>query len=1163
MTVRYKNREPMGTGWKITRPTHLPAGARGVSSDEESKLIKSNWIADRATPSAPKSSAPIKFTAPVAPKSSAPIKFTTSAAPSGVPKPKMPRPMATTKQGAEATQRYISQAFREEFPDLGEGFDVTPTKEQSTRILNRANELERQATPTRMHTPTMSAGLKIKEFGPDNSSAVRFEIPKLESPGVGAGAATPYVGAAAAVGVAYKTGAHKLPIAVAKAPFKIAKAAYRLGRTGSIKAAPKPSSVGGAMPASSNQALKAYAGTPSPQAAPKAPAINQALKAYAGMPAASTAGKVNKPTSKPAPVKPASTATPPIAAAPPGAAMPKASTVAATPPAQTSKIDEAMNLARKIQGEKAAAEAANAGASEQKPKETIKTHPSGAELPRPQQTVPVGKKAREAASRTHAGQTLERFGVTPSAEAVSKIRADVPLRAAAPGTVKAATSAEAQLQSNMDKLAGKSVKVAPDVEVKVPTPSRLGSPEGLSRAFAATGSTGMPTPSAAAQAAPAKPPRTKQAPKMPEGVETPKPQAAAPTTPAEPPKPSTVGHTTFSPEQQRTADTMHRELSRLKNEHFANPESLEAKQAYDKAQGEAKDWLIKQGGVQREPDAPLQPPKPKTVTPPRPISSREKTRADLRVAAETKQKAESVRRAGAAEAANRLDPAHPYETPAGFKPGVETAPTDKPKMSNLRKAEDKKIRTASAAQEVRDRGLLGQLKDAITGDQLARRQARAEAATDIEDLITRPRQADKPMGVAARPIGSAAKPSSAIPFSSPRTKVTADVFPQTPRPATPSPSLDFLHTPGVRAAQLQEESGKKRSRAAKARKAEISRLQAEEATRAGLPPQPTPAQLRGEMGGISEQSQAERNAIKARAEAAERLRQTQVGGSAINETPDKALAREARKAQIEAHMKTKGYTRIETGLGEAHVVAGAEPKTTRIGPQAAPRGATAEGMPQASTEPTPATAAPKAPKVKRQRGKGAVPAGTEFPKPSTGAQPEAPANPEAAGATQGEAADKNPGRFRLGKKHGTGNTRGRKGGKGGGKGNIIIGAMFAAGAGAEAAQAAEPGQKVRAAFDAAKASSVAMGKDAAIAYGLGLASPALGLGYMGVQTARGLPSIKDLLGEATTEGARALGDWWAARKERQASEAKWGEAQYRAAISKQAANVYKKAKGLL
>ena len=1100
-----------------------------------------NWMTSRAVPGV-RASNVRNYTEPSeAPK--APKVSTTA---------RIPKAMGTSPQRISDSQ---AQAFRQAYPNAGEGFDIAVSKEEDRRIMggpaaNAGATSYGQGTAapeTRMVTPT-TTGLGLTP-------------PKLKEPGTGL--ETPMKWAATGA-VAY--GSYKGTKAAGKQAWKGVSAVT--GRTARKAAAAKTSIISSRLGALS-------APSPGPQAAGasptgRAPTVQPKGAANTGMPARSPAAVAAntittpvEPTPQQGPLgallssraRGSATSNPPAgtsisapsaqpsasAASPPNPAPVAGATAAAGgrkgrgkkhPAGVTmpSPAATAESIAKGVQAENLASEQAEATARAGKvaeaetlakniQAESRAAHPSGVTIPKPTAApapvAPVGKKAKESASKAHGKQTLERFGAEAGVEAVSKLRAEVPHRAAAPGVTKAVSAADVQLRSSMEAMAGKTVNVAPGVDIKTPT------------------TTSMPKPS-------------KSAGKIPAGVVTPKPPE---TTPEAPPTPSKAGHTTFSPEQQRTADDMYRELSRLKNESFSDPESLEKKQAYEGKRAEAKDWVIKQGGVRLEADASLQLPKPKTVTPPRPISDLERSRAEMYVSAEKNQEARSAERAKA----RRFDPAFPFETPAGFKPGVETAPADEPKMSNQRKKEDKRIRTSEAGREAKTRGLLGELYDVVASDKLARRQQRAEAAMDIEDLLTRPRQADKPMGVAARPLGAAAKQLTA-PFPAPRTRmVTADTIPSTPRPSTSAPSLEFLHTPGVRAAQLQEESGKKRSRAARARKVEIGRLQAEEAQRQGLPPQPSAAELRakqaGEMGGISEQSQAERDALKAIGERAEKLRQTQVGGSAIVETPEKAQARAARKAQIEAHMKTKGYTRIETGLGEAHVVAGAEPTVTRVA--------------SASTSPTPESAPPKAPKV----GKGKkLPTDLELPKPSAAAQAQAqtPADPQAAGATPGEAppVEKKPGRFRLPKEHGTGNTKG----KGKGKGNIILGALFAAGAAAEAAQAAEPGKVGQDAWQAAKSEASGIGAEAAKIYAMSkipvIGAPAAA-GYMGIQGIRGLPRIKVVIGQSATEGAKALGAVWAAHRERHASEAKWGESQYRAAISKQAAKVSKKARSLL
>jgi len=256
-------------------------------------------------------------------------------------------------------------------------------------------------------------------------------------------------------------------------------------------------------------------------------------------------------------------------------------------------------------------------------------------------------------------------------------------------------------------------------------------------------------------------------------------------------------------------------------------------------------------------------------------------------------------------------------------------------------------------------------------------------------------------------------------------------------------------------------------------------------------------QVRAER--VQERQAAKRAAMQA---------ETVVGSTtARNAAHDAEVA--ARKAQVEAHMKTKGFTKVATPTVEDHVT-GTKPEAVRVGP-----GKVKAGKGKKGSGKPPGSGLPRSIALPRATGK---PSG-RVPKPKA---PRGKGMPIKAGG-------------------------------------LLGGALLAAGAAREAA-AAPSGKRGKAVGGFLKESGKGMAKDLAIMGGLA-AIPAAGVplatGYGAYRLAEGIPdTVKNIVG-----AAKGLAGWGSsafnAYRERKASEAKFGEKQYQAAIAKQ------KKKGLI
>jgi len=223
-----------------------------------------------------------------------------------------------------------------------------------------------------------------------------------------------------------------------------------------------------------------------------------------------------------------------------------------------------------------------------------------------------------------------------------------------------------------------------------------------------------------------------------------------------------------------------------------------------------------------------------------------------------------------------------------------------------------------------------------------------------------------------------------------------------------------------------------------------------------------------------------------------RAQSAQVGSTAQVDTG--AAERAARKAAIEKHMATKGFTKVETPTIE-HEITGKPPEVVRAGPTSA----IAKEMHRADIEKASHDRvieeaygrAPKAPRAKKTGGK--------------------------------------PGRFRFPKPAG--------------KAGLVGGALLGASAAVEA-RAAEPGQRLAAAGGVLREGAKTIGRDIAITAGLAAVpgvGPAAAAGYAGYRTVEGIVDVAKLVGEAS-KGAAAVGSaFYEAYKQRKASESKYGD----------------------
>jgi len=256
-------------------------------------------------------------------------------------------------------------------------------------------------------------------------------------------------------------------------------------------------------------------------------------------------------------------------------------------------------------------------------------------------------------------------------------------------------------------------------------------------------------------------------------------------------------------------------------------------------------------------------------------------------------------------------------------------------------------------------------------------------------------------------------------------------------------------------------------------------------------------QVRAER--VQERQAAKRAAMQA---------ETVVGSTtARNAAHDAEVA--ARKAQVEAHMKTKGFTKVATPTVEDHI-AGTKPEAVRVGP-----GKVKAGKGKKGSGKPPGSGLPRSIALPRATGK---PSG-RVPKPTA---PRGKGVPIKAGG-------------------------------------LLGGALLAAGAAREAA-AAPSGERGKAVGGFLKESGKGMAKDLAIMGGLAaipVAGVPLATGYGAYRLAEGIPdTVKNIVG-----AAKGLAGWGSAAfnayRERKSSEAKFGEKQYQAAIAKQ------KKKGLI
>lgn len=1079
----------MGTGWKIQRSNEVIGGKppmakwsslsgstrtgttkaegasyqRWVGPQEEAGLIKHNWVAERATPSIPK-----------APKvrgtfvSAAPSRRTLKTPARAV----MHTPTTTgTSYAGPKPEDLMGQAADELFPGVSTTDLNKLLEPEKKSIIERAYKLEEEHREGR-RTSVTTAGVPFPEtrlHTPTTSPSLDLEIPELKSPSK----VTPALITAGAVGLGYKAGVHKPVVGVVKAPFKIARGAFRLATTGSVHGSmPKPS-------AAASRLLNPT-GT--------APPVNPAGKASTGMPAASQSAPAALP-------KPAGIGAPAVFAGP-RAAMPSPSTrtpaATATPPpgaalptpAAKPKIEQAMDLARQIQGEKLAVETAKNAAHEARVADVIKQ---------------VTKETGLPASSAKAGPVKAGKKPRPSMAPVEVVRHDsspssaMPAPSAKAGPVKAPPNPnlpsydfkaaekheqarvknmsldEAAVERDMQAETQPAAKPAPVAKtgrkskmpagVTTPKPaagtaapdlhaqlaaahaenlklggqgSRLPTPSTPKPAEAAISD--MPKPSSGAPVA-----RAKGKPKMPEGV--------TPSMPAPPAQPAPAVQTDFQKSAAGLADEIRGELRK--------PQSAERDVKLNELKSRGKDLIIKQGGISLEetPAGQRAPQKTKTKlvkqVPSSPAPAKPSAAEAARMAVA------DVDETGVVKPISPPKP-EPAEGPSEYKTARAQGVAAQYKQARAKLADVLPDSVKNALKKIGDRGH-AVIESSVEAAPVSTRTA-PEASLDQDVRTARIRR---------RSVGPT--PTQSIQPVGPRRGPPPNAAPKSEEPMFKMPQK---------------------------RKAPAAR------TDANIP--------EGQEDFVTEAAQkAQRKAQAARGRANRPQRvegvniDTEVALSMRGESPTQAAERLARKTQIEQAMKTKGYTRVETQTVEQELMR-EKPVTVRVGPAAAPAAPAAEGAmptPASKTKTVKAPKVPKAPKV-----------------------------------------NKEPGRFRFPKPKG----RGAKAG--------LLGGVLLAATAASEAHAAEPGQRLAAAGGSLKEGGKAIARDVAITAGLGVVpgvGPALAAGYVGYRTAEGAIDVAKMAGEAIRNASGWGFAAFNAYKERRASESKFGEAQYQAALSKQ------------
>lgn len=918
-----RRKAAMGTGWQIRRGNTEKASKaqRWISPQEEVNLIRSNWIADRATPSTPKpkkveGAPPVSShtgtpgpQTPKAPARSATPSATSRGMGQAAPPTRMHTPTTTRRMGTSYAgpkpEELMGQAADDLFPGVStEGLNKLSEPEKRS-ITDKAYKLEEEHREgrARPRQPVIASGLKVKSFG--ESDVPSFKTPTLESPGVGLGSATGYGVAAVAVG-GTSVGAYKLTKGVLNLGKRMGGAA--LGKiTGSRRQS-------GAMPAPS----------PAAQAAPAsptgvAPKINPALKAYGGMPAASQAA----PTSVPKPsagagnaalnmytgqMPTSSTRTPAATAMPPtGASMPKPAAKPAKP-----KIEQAMDLAKQIQGEKAAAEAGKAAKHEVRVQEVVKSvtkAPATAGMPTPPTAPKLG-----------------------SPEGLARVFGTRPPKKETTSPIKPSFSTP---ESGVTKFKPAPIPAPPKPADVVPQPvtppraaPRLGGREQLNIAFAKAGGS-MPKPSAVASGTVPAPVAAGPAPKpakgrgrkpsMPEGVTI--PQAAMPTPQA---APAPVVLTGQQQAEKALADEIRQELKK--------PSSPERDVKLQELKSRGKDLLIKRGGIQIEetPAGQQAPQKPKTKV--APMTPRQ--RGERGAAPGVKSSVAEAARIAQARV-NEAGVEQPVSPP---KPALELSP------------EQKAARAPGVAEQYRRaRTKLGDILPEGIKDAL--KKIGQQAAASAPESTRRAPEAALAAGQDIRTARVRRQPLGPVPAS-----VEQAVGPRRAPPASAAPPRE-----GV-----QPRKTKKVGRA----RPDIN-----------IP--------EGQEDFVSKAAQkAQRKAQAAAGERPARRAgginiETEVASSLRGESPEQIAERITRKAAIEQHKATKGFTKIETPTIEQEL-AGEKPAAVRVGPAGKPAPAQPEGMPTPTkkAKPAKAKAAPK----------GKEPGRFRFPKPK------APKVPKVGGA---------------------------------------------------------------------------------------------------------------------------------------------------------------------